>query len=146
LATLLNSKNAQSPSSLATIHIHLLSHKQESLARAFARQPAKPQKATPSNPSPSPVFEPFPKHLFQELEETSLGKLECTVIGSMPLQEPLPLSSDLTNPSTSSAGQAGGMEATSQLFIAKALEVTVNGHEQEPLLYCHQGYYGLAKK
>jgi flavin reductase (DIM6/NTAB) family NADH-FMN oxidoreductase RutF len=145
LATLLNSKNAQSPSSLATIHIHLLSQKQESLARAFARQPAKPQKATPSNPSPSPVFEPFPKHLFQELEEASLGKLECTVIGSMPLQEPLP-ASDLVNSSTSSAGQAAGTDATSQLFIAKALSVTVNDYEQEPLLYCHQGYYGLAKK
>lgn len=146
LAALLNSDKL-STRDLPSINIHLLSEQQESLARAFARQPTKPQEATYLDPKPSPTFEPFPQRLFDELEQQSLGKLQCTIIGSVPLQEPL---TAVLGPGLAALdaepGKANPIQATSQLFIAEALEVKVNGLEQKPLLYCHQAYYGLAEK
>jgi flavin reductase (DIM6/NTAB) family NADH-FMN oxidoreductase RutF len=143
-------RRSNTPKPQAVFRIHLLSQEQENLARAFARQPLLPQKATPSSAASSVVtFAPFPKELFQELEETSLGSLDCTVTGRVHLTDPLP--SAIGVQAESYAGSSDldssfdASQATSQLFIAKVLKARTGGEgKRKPLLYCGQNYRHLA--
>ena len=153
LASFLNSGAARTAASGkaagSTIKIHLLTSSHEHLARAFARPPP----AAAKQSSSAPTFAPFPPELFDELDESALGTLECSIVGSVHLDDPLPAhigtrlgtgisdSQDSAKPSSADPSQA-----TSQLFIAKVARVTVRDEEQDPLLYCHQGYYSLKEK
>lgn len=156
LATFLNThhSSSSSPSSSSsmsdhlpapTFKIHLLSEEQEDVARAFARQAPLPNKAMPSSSSTS-QHEPFSLGLFQKLDATSLGSLECTLAGDLPLVEPLfqthMHNADISNPEVQSehakASKIG--QATSQLFIAKVINVNGGDTSRHPLLYYHQKY------
>lgn len=153
LASFLNSGAARTPApgiaAGPTIRIHLLTSSHEHLARAFARPPP----STVNQSSSAPTFAPFPRELFDELDQSALGTLECSIVGSVHLDDPLPAhigthfgteSSDQQESRKSSS--ADPAQATSQLFIAKVARVAVRDKEQEPLLYCHQGYYSLKEK
>lgn len=150
LATFLNSQQQASSSSSTsstssdhrhapTFKIHLLSEEQEDVARAFARQAPLPSKAMPSSSSPQ-IHEPFPPELFSKLNATSLGSLECSLAGDLPLVEPL---FKQNNNSVSNADQVNASnigQATSQLFIARVVNVNEGDTSRHPLLYYHQKY------
>ena len=153
LASFLNSGAARTSASGNaaghTIKIHLLTSSHEHLARAFARPPP----STAKQSSSAPTFAPFPRELFDELDQSALGTLECSIVGSVHLDDPLPAhigtrfgaEAPDSQPPMKLSG-ADPTQATSQLFIAKVARVTVRDEEQDPLLYCHQGYYSLKEK
>lgn len=132
---------------VATFKIHLLSEEQEDVARAFARQAPLPNKAMPSSSS-AHQHEPFSPELFRKLEATSLGSLECSLAGDLPLVEPLfqtgqhseinNLADKTVQNQQAKANRLG--QATSQLFIAKIIKVNEGDTRRHPLLYYHQKY------
>ena len=153
LASFLNSAAARTAASGnaagPTIKIHLLTSSHEHLARAFARPPPSTAKQSASGPT----FAPFPRQLFDELDETALGTLDCSIVGSVHLDDPLPahigtrFGTEVSDPQASAKlSSTDPSQATSQLFIAKVARATVRDEEQDPLLYCHQGYYSLKEK
>lgn len=119
-------------SSAATFAIHLLAgtSEGEGLSKLFARQGPSPTDA----PTSPPAF--FPRGLFDRLRspEASLGRLDCRLVGRLPL---------------TGLGDVGGATmaegdpaAESELFVGavEACELTRPDGEALPLLYHRQGY------
>lgn len=103
----------------------------------------------PSSSSPaSALHEPFPAELFKKLEATSLGSLECSLAGDLPLVEPLFQSAHTLDAfdkdsQTQQVKDSKIGQATSQLFIAKVVNVNEGDTSRHPLLYYHQKYCAL---
>lgn len=155
--------SAQAPtdtgdSAQPTFRVHLLSTKQESLARAFARQAPLPAKAQPSPPPsplppassasgsapPAPTAAHFDPALFAELERTGLGSLECRVVKRVPLS---PLAAD-DGARTREDLHADENQPRSELFIARVESVKLGeaGEAEDgetALLYWDQRYAGV---
>ncbi|GAA5904750.1 hypothetical protein JCM8208_001343 [Rhodotorula glutinis] len=145
-----------------TFRVHLLSTRQEPLARAFARQAPLPAKAQPSPPpssSPSvpsslgaPPAPPqastlahFDPALFAELERTGLGSLDCRVVQRVPLS---PLGASQAGAGVEEQGtiDVDDEQPRSELFIARVEGVRLGEAEMDEdetaLLYWDQQYAG----
>lgn len=123
----------------AQLSIHLLSAKQESIARAFARQPPLPLPATPSPPPSTPsstawAEEHFPPHLFDNLHTKSLGTLNCTIVHSLPLST--------LGMNAKEAAEVDEEGPRSELFIARVESVELGEQEEGEgsLVYWEQEY------
>lgn len=145
-----------------TFRVHLLSTRQEPLARAFARQAPLPAKAQPSpppsstTPAPSapgappsaaaaPVLAHFDPALFAELERTGLGSLDCRVVQRVPLS-PLGAGSAGLSGDEDALADVDEDQPRSELFIARVEGVRLGEAEMDEgetaLLYWDQQYAG----
>ncbi|GAA5852033.1 hypothetical protein JCM9279_005038 [Rhodotorula babjevae] len=145
-----------------TFRVHLLSTRQEPLARAFARQAPLPAKAQPSPPPSSaapapsapgappppataPALAHFDPELFAELERTGLGSLDCRVVQRVPLS-PLGASSAGARVEEGISGDVDEDQPRSELFIARVEGVRLGEAEMDEgetaLLYWDQQYAG----
>ncbi|GAA6063706.1 hypothetical protein JCM10212_004433 [Sporobolomyces blumeae] len=123
--------------------LHLLSPRQENLARLFARQAALPAPAAPSPDTDWSVEPSFDPDAFRSIEHDSLGTLSCRVVKTVNLWDVE--RSDVGNDSAVAkdppAPDGGAMR--SQLIIARVEDVRLGGDvesSQGSLLWMEQAY------
>jgi len=131
-----NTCSTQSPS----FKLHLLSPKQEDLARLFARQALLPHPALPSADTDWSIEPKFDSRVFREIEENGLGSLECRIVKSVDLWD-----IEETGQRENHGKAEKGQQMKSQLFIAQVDKVEL-GEGKGSLCWMEQSYRSVESK